>query len=66
MTGVLQDDDVDGVFVILTPQSMTDIKTIAKEIATIAREYNKPIYTSFMGEADVAAEIGRASCRERV
>ncbi|MEN8251528.1 MAG: CoA-binding protein, partial [Bacteroidota bacterium] len=33
MTGVLQDPDVDGVFVILTPQSMTDIKTIAEEIA---------------------------------
>jgi acetyl coenzyme A synthetase (ADP forming)-like protein len=57
MTGVLQDDDVDGVFVILTPQSMTDIKTIAKEITKIARQYNKPIYTSFMGEADVAAGI---------
>ncbi|MEN8249867.1 MAG: acetate--CoA ligase family protein, partial [Bacteroidota bacterium] len=56
-TGVLQDPDVDGVFVILTPQSMTDIKTIAEEIARIAREYDKPIYTSFMGEADVAEGI---------
>ncbi len=57
MTGVCQDDNVDGLFVILTPQSMTDIEKIAEEIAKVANESRKPIYTSFMGEADVAAGI---------
>jgi len=45
------------VFVILTPQSMTDIETIAEEIAKAAQASEKPVYTSFMGEADVAAGI---------
>ncbi len=52
-----EDEEVDGVFVILTPQSMTDIDTIAQEIATIAESYSKPMYASFMGEKDVASGI---------
>jgi acetyltransferase len=51
------DADVAGVFVILTPQSMTDIDTIAADIARIAEGQTKPIYTSFMGEKDVASGI---------
>jgi acetyltransferase len=51
------DPDVDGVFVILTPQSMTDIDTIAADIAKQAEGQAKPIYTSFMGEKDVASGI---------
>jgi acetyltransferase len=51
------DADVAGVFVILTPQSMTDIDTIAADIARIAEGKSKPIYTSFMGEKDVASGI---------
>jgi acetyltransferase len=57
MSAVIQDDNVDGLFVILTPQSMTDIEDIANEIAKLAHESKKPIYTSFMGEADVTAGI---------
>ncbi len=53
----MQDPNVDGVFVILTPQSMTDIDTIAHEICNVAQRYDKPIYTSFMGQADVASGI---------
>ncbi|MBN2417320.1 acetate--CoA ligase family protein [bacterium] len=53
----MKDDGVDGVFVILTPQSMTDIETIAREICAVAADYKKPLYASFMGEADVAAGI---------
>lgn len=53
----LSDDNVDGVFIILTPQSMTDIENIAKEITTFSIDNKKPIYTSFMGEADVAKGI---------
>ncbi|MEN8227554.1 MAG: acetate--CoA ligase family protein [Bacteroidota bacterium] len=51
------DSDVDGVFVILTPQSMTDIDTIAEDITKIAEGQTKPIYASFMGEKDVASGI---------
>ncbi len=51
------DDDVEGVFVILTPQSMTDIDTIALEITKIAEGQTKPIYASFMGEKDVASGV---------
>jgi len=36
---------------------MTDIEEIAEEISKLAHESEKPIYTSFMGEADVAAGI---------
>ncbi|MFA6596127.1 MAG: acetate--CoA ligase family protein [Ignavibacteriaceae bacterium] len=57
ITTALKDDNVDSVFVILTPQSMTDIETIASEIVTVTRGSKKPIYTSFMGETDVAAGI---------
>lgn len=53
----LKDDNVDGVFVILTPQSMTDIEKIASEVCSVAGQYEKPLYASFMGEADVAVGI---------
>lgn len=57
LEAVFQDEQVDGVFVILTPQSMTDIEEIAQEIVDVAALYDKPIYASFMGEFDVAAGI---------
>jgi acetyltransferase len=57
ISAAFKDKNVDGVFVILTPQSMTDIETIAKEITVVAAQFNKPIYTSFMGEADVSSGI---------
>ncbi|MBD3225543.1 MAG: CoA-binding protein [Caldithrix sp.] len=53
----LADDNVDGVFVILTPQSMTDIETIARAVCDVAGQHQKPVYTSFMGEADVSYGI---------
>lgn len=52
-----RDPEVAGVFVILTPQSMTDIDTIATDIAKITEGQTKPIYASFMGEKDVASGI---------
>jgi len=52
-----KDPDVAGVFVILTPQSMTDIDAIATDIARVAGGLTKPIYASFMGEKDVASGI---------
>jgi len=57
ISAVFKDENVDGVFVILTPQSMTDIDTIAREIAQVTGKSDKPVYTSFMGEADVLSGI---------
>ncbi|MEN8121279.1 MAG: acetate--CoA ligase family protein [Bacteroidota bacterium] len=57
INATLNDDEVAGVFVILTPQSMTDIEVIAKEIIEVAKAHDKPVYTSFMGEADVAGGV---------
>lgn len=55
--GVLDDPNIDGAFVILTPQSMTDIDKIADEVATLGHVSEKPLYTSFMGKADVSSGI---------
>ncbi len=53
----LNDEAVDGAFVILTPQSMTDIENIAAEVCHVAGSQTKPVYASFMGEMDVSAGI---------
>ena len=55
--GVLGDDNVDGVLVILTPQSMTDAKGTAEAIVRTARGTNKPIICSFMGVVDVSEGV---------
>jgi acetate---CoA ligase (ADP-forming) len=57
ITGAINDPGVDGIFVILTPQSMTDIDTIAREVVKVTRDYAKPVYASFMGEADVKSGV---------
>lgn len=57
MAAAFQDENVDGVFVILTPQSMTDINAIAHQVVEVSKKYNKPAYASFMGETDVASGI---------
>jgi acetyltransferase len=57
MSGAFRDENVDAVFVILTPQSMTDIETIAREVVKVSKEYPKPVFSSFMGEADVASGV---------
>ncbi|MCP5064331.1 MAG: CoA-binding protein [Ignavibacteriae bacterium] len=57
VTEAFKDDNVDAVFVILTPQSMTEIETIAEEIVLVSKNSSKPIYTSFMGATDVAGGV---------
>lgn len=58
LSACLADPAVAGAMVILTPQSMTDIDDIAGEIVRTASDFpQKPVYTSFMGEADVATGI---------
>jgi len=57
LSAAFKDPEVDGVFVILTPQSMTEIDLIAREIAKVSSHYDKPVLASFMGEADVKQGI---------
>lgn len=57
LSSILDDDGVDGVLVILTPQSMTDIRSIAEEICSVSRRQQKPLYSSFMGQADVSEGV---------
>ncbi len=55
---VANDSANDGVLVILTPQDMTDPTQTAEAVKSLPKMDNKPLLTSWMGEADVAA--GRA------
>ncbi len=57
LAAVINDDGVDGALVILTPQSMTDVKGTAKAIVKIARRSSKPILSCFMGIVDVSAGV---------
>jgi acetyl coenzyme A synthetase (ADP forming)-like protein len=52
---LLAGGSVDGIVVILTPQKMTDVVGIAREIVNVVKKYAKPVLTCFMG-ADIVAE----------
>lgn len=61
LEAVLADEGVDQVLVILTPQSMTDIKAIAETIGGMKERFasaGKTLLCSFMGAKDVAPGIG--------
>ena len=49
----LEDPDVDGVIVILTPQAMTAPTEVAKAVIESAKKSKKPIMTSWMGGGQV-------------
>jgi acetyltransferase len=51
----LEDRGVDGIVVILTPQAMTRAQDAAEAVVEVARGASKPVITSWMGEASVAA-----------
>ncbi len=51
------DPNIDQMLVILTPQSMTDIESIARGVCKFHKTAKKPIACSFMGAADVGAGI---------
>ncbi|MEA3500383.1 MAG: acetate--CoA ligase family protein [Candidatus Marinimicrobia bacterium] len=57
ISAAIKDKNIDGVNVILTPQSMTEIEDIAKDIVKVVKQSDIPVYTSFMGETDVSAGI---------
>jgi acetyl coenzyme A synthetase (ADP forming)-like protein len=54
---VLADAGVDGLLVLLTPQSMTDIEAIAQTVGELAPRYGKPVLASFLGHVDVSAGV---------
>jgi len=54
---VLEDENVDMGIVILTPQSMTDIKETAAVVPDAVKGVNKPVVCSFMGAKDVAPGV---------
>lgn len=50
-----QDDNSDGLLVILTPQAMTDPTATAEGLKSYAKSYDKPILASWSGGQEVAA-----------
>jgi acetyltransferase len=57
LEAVIKDNGVDGVLMILTPQSMTDAIGTAEAIVNAYRKTRKPIVCSFMGVVDVSAGV---------
>ncbi len=57
LDAVVKDDGVDGILMILTPQSMTDAVGTAEAIVKIYKETTKPIICCFMGVVDVSAGV---------
>ncbi len=57
LSAVIEDEGVDGVLMILTPQSMTDAIGTAKAIVNIYQNTKKPIICCFMGIVDVSAGV---------
>jgi len=50
---ILKDSNVAGVIILLTPQAMTEIEETGNAIIEVSKKSNKPILTSFMGEASI-------------
>lgn len=49
----LNDEQVDGVMAILTPQAMTDPTQAARSVIEVAKKTDKPLVTCWMGEEQV-------------
>ncbi len=54
---VLADEGVDSLVVLLTPQAMIDASEAAREIAEMAKRFEKPVMTAFIGAERVAEGI---------
>ncbi len=57
LTSISRDDNVDGILCILTPQSMTDIESIAHLVCRVEKQMNKPLLCSLMGGSDVLSGV---------
>lgn len=49
LEALVQDDQVDSIVLLLTPQSMTEIKKTAQAVIDVKQNYDKPITVSFIG-----------------
>jgi acetyltransferase len=54
---VLEDENVDGAIVILTPQAMTDVLQTAEIVPRVRQGIDKPVLCSFMGIVDVSEGV---------
>lgn len=54
---LIDDQNVDGILVLLTPQAVTDVEKTAGVIIEATRNSTKPVLTSFMGGPAVSAGI---------
>ena len=54
---VLQEDGIDGIVVLLTPQAMIDVSEAARVIVEVTKGSSKPIAASFIGADKVAEGI---------
>jgi acetyltransferase len=50
----IEDEGVDGVLVILTPQAMTNPLEVAQAVTELGGKYDKPLLTSWMGDIQIA------------
>jgi len=57
LAAVLNDENVDGALVILTPQSMTNALGTAEVVVNIAHRSRKPVICCFMGIGDVSEGV---------
>ncbi|GAB1393217.1 GNAT family N-acetyltransferase [Rhodocyclaceae bacterium] len=53
LTICLEDNNIDGVLCILTPQAMTDPTQAARAVIEVAQKTDKPLVTCWMGEDQV-------------
>lgn len=55
---ISEDENVDALVILLTPQSMTEVEKTAKAIVKLKMKLNKPIIVSFLGGERVRTGIG--------
>ncbi|AEH60693.1 acetyl coenzyme A synthetase (ADP forming), alpha domain protein [Methanosalsum zhilinae DSM 4017] len=52
---VLEDENVDGIILLISPQAMTDIENISSRVAKIIQSATKPVLCSFVGGTKISA-----------
>jgi acetyltransferase len=57
LEAALQDENVDGVIVMLAPQVMTQVEETAEAVGRIVARHDKPVLGCFMGQAKVGPGI---------
>ena len=57
ISATLDDPNVHGLAVLLTPQAGTDCEEIARVIGELARAHDKPVVTSFMGAMSLGPSL---------